>query len=438
MKCSHLVQMCRLSTVLLTLVVGLEIDPSPARAQMVDNGVISGFEISPAGSLEWEILDRLSATRQYQPGDLPRLARLTVLESIAMYENLRSNLRETSIGARLEGEMSQLWDAAELFSISANYPPPDLAGMSRSRAMLGEVNSAFIQLDSTLGRLTGTLPGASLHFQDIARMLPIMNAMFEAIDAEAARPVPMDVSREANLVALRDQLLRLDCDLRKLIADLNSEVPPPSGRQSLVEDLYSLIDLLKGLDRTTSSNPSNKDLEDSLRVVRRRVWNIEARIVSIGGLPALRSRWRYVRQRIDAVSDQFGLPRVISLSPTVEQVVGVDRKRIAQIDQSLVALDEFLSKTALSLRGSDVGTEFEIQVGRMRLDLLQLRQRVLANEPKGRLSLLLREIELTNQHLIGRAIPDARITRGSETLKIPGYLIPSQAVTKLSDPVPKS
>ena len=49
------------------------------------NPVINDFEIAPAGSLEWEILDRLAASHRYDPGDLFRLRGLTVLESIAMY-----------------------------------------------------------------------------------------------------------------------------------------------------------------------------------------------------------------------------------------------------------------------------------------------------------------------------------------------------------------
>ena len=78
----------------------------PAAAQIVANQVINGFEIAPAGSLEWEILDRLAASHRYDPRDLPRLARMTVLESIAMYENVRADLPATMIGARSEGEMS--------------------------------------------------------------------------------------------------------------------------------------------------------------------------------------------------------------------------------------------------------------------------------------------------------------------------------------------
>ena len=42
--------------------------PAQASGQTFANPVINDFEIAPAGSLEWEILDRLAATGQYDPG----------------------------------------------------------------------------------------------------------------------------------------------------------------------------------------------------------------------------------------------------------------------------------------------------------------------------------------------------------------------------------
>ncbi|MGP0069600.1 MAG: hypothetical protein ACLQGP_39120 [Isosphaeraceae bacterium] len=437
MKRTHPVRIARSRALALLAIAWVAAGPVAARAQNVANDFISGFEIAPAGSLEWDILDRLAATRQYEPGDLPRLARLTVLESIAMYENLRSDLRETSLGARIEGEMSRLWDAAELFSVSANYPPPDLAGLNRTRAMLADVNVAFRQVDSSLGPISGSSPVAAIHLQDIARLLPVMNALFEAVDAEAAPPVLVPVDREAELAALRDQSRGLAEDLGGYIAELNKAIPVPADRDALIADANGLLDLLQGFDRTLVADPSNRDLVDSLRLVRRRMWSVESRIVRIDGAPALRRRWRQVRQRIDALSDRFGLPRVIALGRAAGPARDVDRTLVAQVDRAVAALDEFLSRSGAGLRGTEEGSVFEAQVGRLRLGLLQFRQRVLAKEPVGQLASMLREIEVVNQQLIGRARPDGRITRGTSTLKVPSFQSPSQAVSRLSDPAPK-
>ncbi len=355
MKRTHPVWITRRYGLAMMLVAWLAAGPELARAQNLENPVINAFEISPAGSLEWEMLDRLAVTGQYYRDDLPRLARLTVLESIAMYENLRVDLRETSIGARLEGEMSQLWDAAEVFSVSANYPPPDVAGLNRERALLADVNAAFLQIDSSLGRLPGVSTNAAIHLQDIARLLPVMNAVFEAIDAEVAPPVPAPDNRAADLAALRQQSRRLAEDLRGLAAELSKVVPAPAGRDALIEDMNGLIDLVQGFDRTLSANPSNKNLEDSLRLVRSRMWTVEARMVRLAGTPTLRGRWRQVRQRIDALSDQFGLPRVISLVRAVGPARGVDRKLVAQVDRAVATLDGFLAQAGAGLRRTEEG-----------------------------------------------------------------------------------
>jgi hypothetical protein len=437
MKRVHLVRFARANVIALMFVAGVAAGPGAVRGQMLDNSVIGGFEIAPAGSLEAEMLSRLSVTGQYQARDLPRLARLTVLESIAMYENLRADLRETSIGARLEGEMSQLWDAAELFAIGANYPPPDLAGLNRSRAMLADVNAAYRQVDSSLGQLPGLSTRAAIHLQDIARLLPVMNAVFEAIDAEVARPVAAPVDRATDLAALQEQSRRLAEDLRGLGTELDKVIPAPAGRAGLIEDLNGLIDLVHGFDRMLSADPSNRDLVNSLRLVRSRMWTVEARIVRLAGTPALRSRWRQVRQRIDALSDQFELPRVISLVRTAGPARGVDRKLVARVDRAVAALDEFLSQAGAGLKRTEEGSEFEGQVGRLRLSLLQLRQRAIANESAGPLTQLIREIEAMNQQLVSRARPDDRITRGGSTLKVPGFQAPSQAVSKLGDSMSK-
>src|SRR4051794_20538822 len=86
-----------------------------ASGQTVYNPVTTSDQIAPAGSLEYEILDRLAYTHRYDWRDLPRLARLTVLESIALYESMLSDLPQSMIGARIEGEMSVLWNSAEFF-----------------------------------------------------------------------------------------------------------------------------------------------------------------------------------------------------------------------------------------------------------------------------------------------------------------------------------
>ena len=53
---------------------------------------------------------RLKQTGEYLPDDLPRLARLAVLESISMLVNVRADLRGGITGNQLEEEITVLWE----------------------------------------------------------------------------------------------------------------------------------------------------------------------------------------------------------------------------------------------------------------------------------------------------------------------------------------
>jgi hypothetical protein len=432
--------MAHRSSLVPLLVLGgwLAAGPQIARAQNLENGVINSFEISPAGSLEEELLNRLAATQQFQPTDLPWLARLTVLETIAMYQNVRADLRYTSIGARLEGEMSTLWDAAQIFYVNASYPPPDLAGLNRSRALLDDVGAAFRQVDATLGSLPGYSERAAFHLADLERMFPVMTAVFNTIDAEVGEPAPAPLGPGPDLVALREGVRLISEGLRNLIRTVDDARPAPADRPSLVADLNGLVELVQGFDRLLSSNPSNQDVVAALRPLRSRVWSVEARIVRTPGASDLTRRWQQVRQGFDALSDDFGLPRVFSLGPADRTLRRVDRILVAQVDRAIAALDEFLAQAGAGLRGTEEGSEFEAGVGRLRLNLLLFRQRTVAKESTETLARSLREIEVINQQLSGRANPDGRVVRGISSLKAPGYRRTADAVNTLRGLLPKT
>ena len=119
-----------------------------------------------------------------------------------------------------------------------------------------------------------------------------------------------------------------------------------------------------------------------------------------------------------------GFPRV-NLVRASERPGGpariVNRKLVAQVDRAIVALDEYLSQDGAGLKQTEEGAEFEGQIGRLRLDLLQLRQRSVAKESTGPLSPLFLEIESINRQLRERAKPDSRIIRGDVTFKAPAF-----------------
>ena len=88
---------------ILTVVSWLLLGFDAVIAQQIQNR-LPGLQAPASDNLESQILGRLSITGQFQPEDLPRLARLTVLESISTLVNIRDDLRDSPLGNRLESE----------------------------------------------------------------------------------------------------------------------------------------------------------------------------------------------------------------------------------------------------------------------------------------------------------------------------------------------
>ena len=99
------------------------------------------------------MLSRLSETGQYQPGDLVRLARLTVLQSIATLVNVQTDLFDTLVGDRLDGEVTVLWNAAENFYEIVDAAPLDMATLTEAQRAFVDLAAAQQGVEATLGRL---------------------------------------------------------------------------------------------------------------------------------------------------------------------------------------------------------------------------------------------------------------------------------------------
>jgi hypothetical protein len=398
--------------------------------------LINDFEIAPAGSYEWDLLGRLWVTGRYESMDVFRLARLTVLESIAMYQNMRADLSGTMTGARLEGEMSALWDAAEFFYVGAGAGPMNFASLTQSRVLVADLGAAYRQVSVSLGSLPGLSPRAADHLQDVSRLLPTMESVLDAIETDVlgtGAPAP-PANPPPDPAALREASRRLIPELQGLIQSVSESNPPPPGRDGLMAGLNGLLDLFQGFDRMLTAEPSAGDLVRSLRKVSNHMGSVEVQIVRLAGTPELARRWREFRQRIYALSDDLGLPRVISLVPAAPLAQGVDRKRLAPVDRAVAALDKFLSEAVPGQdEATDAGSRFRGDVAQLRRALLQFRQQVAANEPAERLSRSLREIEIMNRRLSDRARSESLISRGVTRLDARGFREPAQALEELHD-----
>jgi hypothetical protein len=412
----------------------------PASGQVVANSVINDFEIAPAGSLEWDILDRLAASHRYDPRDLFRLARLTVLESIAMYENMRADLPGTMIGARREGEMSYLWDAAELFYVGVT--PSDVPSLVRSRPLLADVEAAYGRLEATLGAMPGVSPRAALHLQNIARLLPVMNALIDAMEADQGVPagVPAAPAPPPDNGWLREQARGLVDDLRGVERSLKDATSAPAGRDALLADLDILIDLVQGFDRMLADGAPAGDIVETLRLIRSRLWPIQARFLQLARTPGLAGRWRPIRDRINSISDRFDRPRVIALKPTrsTRPAPSVDRRLLAQADRAIAAFDEFMNRPSPNGAATAGGSQYQEELGQLRRRLLLFREQVAAGESAESLSRSLREIEDLNRRLVERARAEARVFRGNVRLDTRGLEAAAQAVEQLRVLMPKA
>jgi hypothetical protein len=407
------------------LVVGM--DSRTASGQFLANGVINSLEMPPAGSVEWQILDRLAATQKYDPRDLPRLARLTVLEAIAMYENARSDLRQTMMGARVEGEMSVVWDAAELFY--ASVTPGDAASLARARPLLGDIEAAYDRLGATIGSMPGISQPTAFHLQAIARLVPVMSAIVDAMEAEAT-PVPVPEMASPDFGALREEVRRLVEDLRATARALADLQPAPTGRDSLIADLDRLRDLVQGLDRLLAERAPMGDVVESLRLLRSRLWPVQARILQTARTAELLGQWRRIRQRMNAISDGLGRPRVVVAAPeTATTAVAVDRRLLAQTDRAIAALDD--DTASLASKDAAVGLEFRDQLGQFRRRLFDFRQQVAAGESAAVLARSLRDIVDAIRRLGERARAESRIFRGGARIDPRALDATTQVVEKL-------
>jgi len=378
-------------------------------------------------SLETQILARLSMG-QSQPDDLPRLARMTVLESIWILSNVQNDLRDTSAGVRVEQQIATFWDAAQVLSEDISSSPLDMTTLSRAQAESGDMVAAYRQMEATLGELPGFSDRAATHMQDITRLINAMSSVMGTMEGNLLSTVPPPTNRSVNLESMREQAQLLANDLVVLIGSVKDSQRGRAASDGMLEDLNGTLTAVQDFIRLLPLEPSFNDLQKSFRVARRRMWHAEAGITQLEWPPELKRRWRGVRERFNAISDDFGLPRVAVATPRVARVAGSNHKLVAQVDRSIAWVDEFRAEQGRELRKTPAGTRFEGDVLKMRRQLIELRRRAIANESTERLSQALREIELMNHQLGGRVDDLDRARRDDIAARFRG---PAQAVDSL-------
>jgi hypothetical protein len=278
------------------------------------------FQAAGDQSFENQILDRLTQTGQFQPDDLPNLARLVVLESIAMLVDVRTDLADTPIGNRLGPDITELSEASEVFYESISAPPQDLADTARSLEFYGAVEDNFRRVESTLRELPGLSNQAAEHLRHVSRLMALLTPVMRDLQSNLPATISVPLNGSSELDSLRRQTRLLANDLVRMIISAGKPGEKRSGRDGVLIALEDLLDRVQGFDQALSLRPSNVDLEASIHALRRRFWRVEATIAESGWPADLRSGWQSLRERMNAISDDFGMPRVINLGTTGQSV----------------------------------------------------------------------------------------------------------------------
>jgi hypothetical protein len=298
---------------ILTMALAAIAGANSAIAQIITIGPPS-FQSNNFPSMETLILDRLAVGGQYNPADLGTLSHLTVLESIAMLADIQSDMPNSVLGLRLEGEIRQLWDAAAYFEESVSATPLNINTMARVQPLYDDLQAAYQEVESSLSASAGLSSRAAAHLRGITSLTAATSTVMRAIESDLLAAVPLPGRPTADLDSLKRRAQLLANHIVALLENVKASKHQTSGWNAVREDLQELFSLVQSFEKTLSAQPSSAEIKDSLHAVRRRMWRVEARIARLGWPTDLARKWRDAREQLNAISDELGLPRVIDLA----------------------------------------------------------------------------------------------------------------------------
>ena len=274
------------------------------------------FQSEDFPSLQSDIIDRIAATGQLQPNDLPNLTRLMTLESVAMLADIHADMPSSSMGNQLEGQIRQLWDSTELMSESVGDGPLDSEALNRVQEKYIDVENACRRLESTLGELPGLSNRASAHLRGLTRLNAATGTVMRAIEADLSVPVRRVTERQPDIESLRTQTRLLSNATVGFVSTVKrSKLPGPRGA-AVARDLNELFAAIQDFERLVGPASSTEQIQSTFRAIRRQASRVEARITQLGWPTDLARAWRGMREMMNEINDEIGLPRVISRATT--------------------------------------------------------------------------------------------------------------------------
>jgi hypothetical protein len=294
------------------------------------------FQSNAYSSFEDDMVKRIAVTGQMQPDDLPNLTRLMTLQSVAMLADIHADMPGTLTGNRLEGQIRQLWDATEVMSDTVGTSPLDSQSLARVEEKYADVEKAYRELESTLGELPGLSNRASAHLRGLSQLTAATSSVMRAIEVDLNAPTRVATPRRPNIEKLRTQARLLSNDIVGLVAKLKSSKQRGPRWDAVVRDLDELFGSTQGFQSMLSPLASTEQIRSSYRAIRRQVTRVEARIAQLGWPTEFARTWRGVRDRMNDINDEVGLPRIIDrpsrvIPPGDVTAVGTTAKPVVPI-----------------------------------------------------------------------------------------------------------
>jgi len=365
------------------------------------------FQSIAGPSREDDILYRLTYLGQSAPGDLEALARLSELRSIATLASVQNDLRGSVAGAQLERENFALWNATDSFDQASRYSPAGIQNAVRSESLLTDTQVAFNRMNSSLGGLPALSPRGAFYLEGISRILPFEESRLKVLEGEIVPPAGVPAVRRVNLAELREQARLLARALAELTEEIKQSQGNPSDRQLAVIELSRFLELISGFDRMFEFDPTRAEITESFRLLIRGAWSAKAGVLRVASAEA----WRPLHDRLRAICGVVPIPRGAGSRAAVQPVSRRTTDLLALIDRAgaLVTAAVGAQQTANGYEAP--ASKLAVQVRRLHVKLLVLRQHVLAGDSINELGGGLREIEALSQQLRGTGQPAPALYR---------------------------
>ena len=238
-----------------------------------------------------------------------------------MFVHARSELSDSPEAFRLLDQIRALWNEADAFTAAVSTGPSSRQAMEAGALVLPDLEEAFDRVRGTFGVLPGGAPRTAVNFQAMSRTMAVLRPLVsEGLRQTATSLVTPAGSRQRELALLRAEARGIARAVQALRSARTGTGDRTGLSPELDRDFEVLAQLALGLERIAVPWSDDRDIASSVRPLRSQAeWiDFEARS---GRFPSMaRGYWRSIRGRIDAIADDYQLPRDVVVSSPVKRL----------------------------------------------------------------------------------------------------------------------